>query len=488
MVVIGVGGVFIFFMGWGAPSVRRGAGSVVEVGPYRYGPREFDRERASRIEQYRQAMGEQFDPDAIADTLDQITTEALIQRSVLALEAEDLGLRVGKREIEQDVLASSAFRDEGGRFDRQAFASWAEYEYGNQRNFMTDQRTAMLAAKLVRLVGELAYVSEGEARQAIEQRTEEVQIAFVKLDAATPPADREISDAEVAELIAAHEDDLRAAYEAQAQRFDRPEQVRARHILLRADASLPAPERAAVRKRAEALLERLHGGANFPELAEQLSEDPGSKQRGGDLGFFGRGQMVKAFEDVAFSLEPGKLSDVVETAYGFHVIRSEEYRPAEHQDYEQVRELLARERIGRDAALARAREAAEALAEAVRSGRSLEEAARARGLTLSRSGWLRRRPDGFVPELGAAQELLAAAFTLAPGESSPRIFEVGDQLAMVQVLARQRPEPSPEEVERERQALFEREREGQIVAWLSARRAQLLAEGRIAVDLEARGY
>ena len=76
---------------------------------------------------------------------------------------------------------------------------------------------------------------------------------------------------------------------------------------------------------------------------------------------------------------------------------------------------------------------ADELAAAVKGGESLEDAARARELTLERSGWLRRRPDGFVPGLGASPDLMATAFTLEPGQSSSRVFEVGDKLALVQL-------------------------------------------------------
>ena len=160
--------------------------------------------------------------------------------------------------------------------------------------------------------------------------------------------------------------------------------------------------------------------------------------------------------------------------------------PAEHRDYEDVKGELARELLARESAGVESRAVAERLAAAVREGRSLEDAARAEELTLERSGWLRRRPDGFVPGLGAAQDLMATAFTLEPGESSATIYEVGDNLALVQALERN--PPDPEEVEKAlpdtRRQLLDQKRGAYAEAWLGRRRQQLADSGELAVNLE----
>ena len=121
--------------------------------------------------------------------------------------------------------------------------------------------------------------------------------------------------------------------------------VRARHILLAWPEQATDEQRDSVRAQAESLLERVHGGADFAELARQYSQDPGSAAQGGDLGFFGRGDMVRPFEEAAFALEPGETSDVVESPYGLHIIRVEE---KETPDMEavgpQFRQMLVQQR------------------------------------------------------------------------------------------------------------------------------------------------
>jgi peptidyl-prolyl cis-trans isomerase D len=232
---------------------------------------------------------------------------------------------------------------------------------------------------------------------------------------------------------------------------------------------------------------RAQAGEDFAELATELSEDMGTKRSGGDLGFFERGQMVGPFEEAAFALEVGSHSELVQSTFGFHIIKVEEKRAAVHQPFDAVSDELARELLVREVTQRQAREVAEALSAAVRDGQSLEEAARGRELNLERSGFLARRPDGFVPGLGPAPELLAAAFAMEPGESSSHIFEAGDQLALVQLLERKEPDPIEIEsqVEALRNSLLDEKRITRADAWLNSRREVLVADGQLQVDLDA---
>lgn len=122
---------------------------------------------------------------------------------------------------------------------------------------------------------------------------------------------------------------------------ERPgDEVRARHILLLYPDQPTTGQLDSIRELAEDLRDRARGGADFENLAREYSQDPGSAARGGDLGYFGRGTMVPPFDEAAFALEPGETSDVVETQYGLHVIRSEDRR---QPDFEDVQEGLREE-------------------------------------------------------------------------------------------------------------------------------------------------
>lgn len=487
--VLMVGGVFVLFIGIGQPLQGRHTNTIVQVGRYQYDRNDFERIRERREEQIQQSVGDGYDARAMRDSLDQLAVQTLIDRGLLSLEAETLGLTVAKQEIERTVRSAGIFRGEGGRFDREAFEKYAEYEYGNQRNFIEEQRQGLLATKLLRLLASQARVSEAEANGAARRQLESVQLAIVALDATRPPEGLEISEEQVQALLAAREGEAKALYEERLESYDVPEQVRARHILLRVQPGAPAEASEARRKEAEALHARLAAGEDFAKLASELSEDPGSKESGGDLGFFKRGQMVKPFEDAAFALQPGELAPVVRTDFGFHVLRVEERKAAQLRTFDEVKGELAREILGREKARELAQGIADRLAEAVRGGQSLEAAAREANLTLKRTGRLQRRPDGFVPGLGAAQDLLALAFTLPAGASSPQMFEVEGKLALIQVIERH--EPTAEEIaaasHTQRTQLLEVKRRSLSDAWLAERRNELAAEGQLSVNMALLG-
>lgn len=138
--------------------------------------------------------------------------------------------------------------------------------------------------------------------------------------------------------IAVPEDELKKYYNENLSRYTQAEERRASHILVKAEKSAPAAEREKAKAKAEALLAEVRKNpASFAEVAKKNSDDPGSAQRGGDLDFFARGAMVKPFEDAVFSMKPGELSSVVESDFGFHIIRLAGVRGGTVQPYEQVR-------------------------------------------------------------------------------------------------------------------------------------------------------
>jgi peptidyl-prolyl cis-trans isomerase C len=132
---------------------------------------------------------------------------------------------------------------------------------------------------------------------------------------------------EVAAQVVVKPSDISAFYEKNPDKFKQPESVHASHVLVAVQQSAGVPEKTAARAKAESVLKQARAGADFGKLARTYSDDA-SKQRGGDLGFFPKGQMVPAFEAAAFALQPGQISDLVETPFGFHVIKVLERRPA----------------------------------------------------------------------------------------------------------------------------------------------------------------
>jgi peptidyl-prolyl cis-trans isomerase D len=165
------------------------------------------------------------------------------------------------------------------------------------------------------------------ANAAQFQAPEEAQVEYVVLDLEA-----------VKKGIAVSEDDLRKYYAENEKRYTTPEERRASHILVKADKDAPKAEREKARAKAETLLAEVRKNPqSFAEIARKNSDDEGSAAKGGDLDFFGRGQMVKPFEDAAFALKPGETSGIVETDFGYHIIQVTAARGGEKKTFEQVR-------------------------------------------------------------------------------------------------------------------------------------------------------
>ncbi|MBI9083159.1 MAG: peptidylprolyl isomerase [Desulfobacterales bacterium] len=139
--------------------------------------------------------------------------------------------------------------------------------------------------------------------------------------------------------IAVTDTESREFYTAHPEYFKRPERVKASHILIKQEAGADEAQKAEARKKIEAVQKRLAKGEDFETLAREVSEGPSAPQ-GGVLGFFGRGQMVKPFEDAAFALAPGKVSDIVPTRFGLHLIKVMEKAPEETVAYEEAKDQI----------------------------------------------------------------------------------------------------------------------------------------------------
>jgi peptidyl-prolyl cis-trans isomerase D len=315
--------------------------------------------------------------------------------------------------------------------------------------FEDDQRTQLLTTKMRDLIVSSVHVTDAEVRELFDSRQEKVDLEFIQiasadfLDAVTVepealedfyntrresfrqpervrfayaayPADHFAAD------IAVSDAEIETVYTAQKDtRFTTKERVQARHILLNSAPDAAEEDKTAVRAAATALLERVTAGEDFAALAEEHSEDSASGTKGGDLGFFTRGRMVKAFEEAAFSLSAGEVSDIVETQFGFHIIKVEAKEAEQARPLEEVAEEI-REELMSEKAQVKAREAAQQdqkqVQQQAESGATLKDIVEARGLTVVESSLLAR--DETVPNLGRQPQVLQAAFNTDPGRVS----------------------------------------------------------------------
>jgi peptidyl-prolyl cis-trans isomerase D len=484
-----IGLVFVFFFGTGGGLQGSGTptgDTIIELDDLTLTSIDFAREKRRTEDELRARLGDAYDEVGADRYVDSQALNSLLSGVVSAAAAQELGLHVTKNELRQVVQSSPSFIDDQGRFDPEAFDYFARREYGNQRLFIQSFTRQLLQQKLYQLLVAQTDVSDAEIDLLVRYEGEEVRIAYVAINPNALPTDAEITDAEIEAYATEHESDLTKAFESRAGEFATPARVAARHILIRVDEGATEEAAEEARNIAKAVRERIAAGEDFAAVAKEVSQDEGTAAGGGDLGTFAHGRNDAAIDDTAFALEAGDLSEVIRSSHGFHVLRVDEKLEAESATFENVRSLLASEALASTRAADIANERIATLAAAVEGGTSLEDAARELGLTLERPAALKRRADGYIAGLGAAPEIMGAAFGLSAGESSAEVYDVAGQRVLIQVV--ERTEPSADDIalarieQRERLRVDKQNRT--ISAWLDDYRRRLEKSGRLRINAE----
>jgi peptidyl-prolyl cis-trans isomerase D len=481
-VVAAIGGVFVLFFGpWDFTQSAGGGEVPITVDGVQYRQEDVARVRDNLESRLRDQLGDQF--DALSDNL-QLQDRAvrqLVDRAILAGEARRMGLTASDAEVQRLIVRAFAdFRDAEGRPDEEQARAYVNYEWGSVRRFKEEVRTDLVLGKLGRVLFASAGVSQAEARESIRYQEEEARIAFVALDPNAVPASVEVLPGDVEEFARTAADRVQAFYDESLERYQLPERIRLRHVLVRR-----GDDPDAARERAEAVRERIAAGEDMASVAREVSEDEGSRELGGDLGLLPVSEVSQALRDAVADLEDGELSPVVEGDLGFHVVRREQQRPAETRPLEEVRLEIAEELYRAERAVAWATENADALAARIAEGESLEDAARDLQLPIERTAFFRRRPDGYIPDLGDSTEVQTATFALGqPGATWPHPLAVGAKTVFIQLLERRGPDAGEIEaqVEAEQERLAQQAQARAEQMWLADRRAELQAQGKIWVD------
>ena len=207
------------------------------------------------------------------------------------------------------------------------------YQESQKKGIKVDQKE--IEAQLTALKGR--FPSEVEFKNALS--TMNLTEADLRFQFERDVAIRKLLDDQIGGKSTVSEKESRAYYDGNLESFKKPEQVRASHILIKVDPGADEAKKAEARTKIESLQAKLKKGDDFGALAKEYSEGP-SGPKGGDLGFFGRGQMVKPFEETAFSMKPGQVSGMVETRFGYHLIMVTERTPESTLSYEEVKDRL----------------------------------------------------------------------------------------------------------------------------------------------------
>jgi peptidyl-prolyl cis-trans isomerase C len=179
--------------------------------------------------------------------------------------------------------------------------------------------------------------SEAEFKKVLAEN--QITESDLRLQIERDMAIQQLINKEVGQKVMISDEESKTYYDTHPQSFVQPEQIRASHILIKVDADATEAQKTEARKKITAIQQKLKKGEDFATLANNYSEDTTSK-KGGDLGYFGRGKMVEPFEEAAFSLKPNEISDIVETQYGYHLIKVVDKKPEAKLTYAEVKDRL----------------------------------------------------------------------------------------------------------------------------------------------------
>lgn len=300
--------------------------------------------------------------------LRELTLDGLIERELLANAALEMGFRVSDEEVMDDLLetgiiylnpsvdappgfpgpefdVSSAFEDRNGTFSARRMRGFISNALRRSTDEFVQWQVRERLAGLARdAIEEQVTVSPDEVRATYVRDTERAQLDYVQYRPSYYRDRIEPTEADVTTWMGAHQSEVDEEYTRQRHNYTGLElQVRARHILIQAGQDAPEAERTAARARAEAILARVRGGEDFATVARSESQDEGSARRGGDLGYNPRGRMVAPFDEAQFATEVGQITDhVVESQFGYHVIKVEGRREGDVPEAEAKREIAER--------------------------------------------------------------------------------------------------------------------------------------------------
>lgn len=381
-------------------------------------------------------LGERYNPDMFpAQQVKQTVVDGLVTRTLLDQALSDSGFTASPEQISDQITSIPAFYGENETFSRTRYEELLRQQGLSSEAFEADVAKDLVNQQLSQGITGTEFVTRAEALQQLRLKGQQRDVGYLTVAAQSFHDGIEISEEEIQQYFDANAarymdpEKVKLAYvvldiEDLATQFDvtdkavleayeqslasyttSAEERRARHILIKVD---DTTDDASALQQANTLREKVVAGESFQDLAREHSQDPGSASQGGDLGFFARGVMDPSFEDAAFSLKPGVVSEPVRSRYGYHLIVVDEVKPPKITPFEEVRDRIRKE-LQILQAEQRFYEDSEKLYNlAYEHPDSLEPAASELGLTVQHSDWVQRSGG---TGMFANGELVNAAFS-----------------------------------------------------------------------------
>lgn len=430
------------FAFWGVDSYvhNTGAGNdVAKVGNVKITQKQYQEAWRDQQQRLRQMMGASFDP-AMMDSPEakQAVLNSLIDRSILLQEAAKNRLSASDNML-RDIISKIPALQENGQFSMDRYEAALKAQGLTQAGFEAQMRQDITLQQLASAISDTGMVSSSVVDALLRIQSEERLVSELRIPAAqfadkVKPTDEDLKKyydqhkaafkvpeelrAEYVQLsldtllpqITIKPEDVKSWYDSHKERFQQPEERRASHILIMVDAKASPADKAKAKTKAEAVLKEVQQNpGKFADIAKRDSQDPGSAAKGGDLGFFAKGAMVKPFDDAVFKLKDGQLSGLVQSDFGYHIIKLTGIKAGKVASLDEVKGQIETE-LKKQEASRKFAEMAEAFSNTVyEQADSLKPAADKFKLTVQQSGWLTRQANPANGVLGNAK-LLGALF------------------------------------------------------------------------------
>ena len=463
LIKILLGAIVIVFVFWGVGSFRaQRGGRVALVNGDQITLDEYREAYNNLIERLRRRLGNNLD-DAMIKQL-QVKRQALnqlIDNKLLVQEAEKLNFRVSKKELADAISHIAAFQS-AGTFDSRLYRGVLDRLRMTPEAFEEAQKNAMLIDKLKTLITSSAKVSDQEALDWYDWINASVNIDFVLFDPGRykdiHPSEEEIktffenhkenykTDAMVKvrylkfdakaylPKVELSDEEVREYYDENIESFETPKTVEARHILIKVDQNADPKTVKKAKERALKIMKLAREGKNFAELAKKYSEGP-TRDKGGYLGTFKKGAMVKPFSDVAFSLKAGEISEPVRTRFGWHIIKVEKVNKASTTSFDDAEKGI-RKKLSEDMAKSLAYDDAETVSDNVFQSEDLINAAKERKMKILTTDFF--SGNGPIKGINNPSEFASVAFNLEDEEIS-NVQEYEDGYYILQIADRIQP-------------------------------------------------
>ena len=440
--------VSLAYFGAGSSSGGGGGGqaAVVTVDGEAVSAVTFDRAYRAAVEQTRQMAGDRWTEELPRMLrLREQVVDRLVDERLVARGAAREGITVSDAELAEQITRIGAFQ-EGGRFSRERYVRLLAMSQPpmNPQEFEAEFRAELIRQRLQALISDGAKLAEAEVRQAWEIDRSRVRAAYL-LVAAGAGEDLAVTDAELEAHYKAHpaeftqperrrvlaailpaasvpppavtDADVEAAYQARRAQFEQPTRTKVSHVLIKVPAVGGSAAEDQAKARAESALARIRGGADFAQVAKEMSEDSSTASRGGDLGLIAAGELVPEVDKAIQSLKAGELGGPIRSPFGYHLLKVFEVVPGSRKELKEVTPTL-RATLAAEGQLKAHRDRAQEAQQALLVAADFGAEARRLGFTVREAGPLRRGDP--IEGIGSVAEATDAIFALPPdGVSSP---------------------------------------------------------------------